>query len=161
MNLCSGPPSGRQTVPVPQRRPSTRSDSVRSVDLTRLVSSVFEDVWNRQDFDAVTPALREFRFHIRGTTRTMGINELRAIIEDWHAAFPDLQFDVHATVVSDGRAAVHATLRGTHRGPWQGLAPTGRSIEVEHMFFFRFDGERIIDVWELLDSAQLRDQLGT
>jgi steroid delta-isomerase-like uncharacterized protein len=129
------------------------------VDPAVLVASIFEDAWNRQDFDTVAPALTRFRFHIRGTTRSMELDELERIVQDWHAAFPDLRFDVHAIVVSDGRAGVHATLRGTHHGPWQGLAGTGRPIEVEHMFFFRFDGERISDVWELLDSAQLRGQL--
>ena len=131
------------------------------MDPATIVSSIFDDAWNRQVFDAVAEPLREFEFHIRGTSRTMDIDELTAIIADWHDAFPDLRFDVHATVIDDGRAAVHATLRGTHRGPWQGRPPTGRSIDVEHMFFFRFDGDRIVEVWELLDSAQLHDQLGT
>jgi hypothetical protein len=89
----------------------------------------------------------------------MELDDLKQIVQDWHEAFPDLRFDVHSIVASDGRAAVHATLCGTHQGPWQGLPGTGRTIEVEHMFFFRFDGERISDVWELLDSAQLRGQL--
>jgi predicted ester cyclase len=44
---------------------------------------------------------------------------------------------------------------------WHDLAPTDRSIEVEHMFFFRFDSERIVDVWELLDPAAIGEQLGS
>jgi steroid delta-isomerase-like uncharacterized protein len=131
------------------------------VDPATIVSSIFDDAWTRQVFDSVAEPLREFEFHIRGTSRTMDVDELRAIIADWHIAFPDLRFDVEAMVVSGDRAAVHATLRGTHRGPWQGRPATGRSIDVEHMFFFRFDGDRIVEVWELLDSAQLQDQLGT
>lgn len=133
--------------------------SLASVDPEGIVASIFEEAWNRQDFETVAPALTGFRFHIRGTTRSMELGDLKRIVQDWHAAFPDLRFDIHALVVNDGRAGVHATLRGTHRGPWHGLAGTGRKIEVEHMFFFRFDGQRLTDVWELLDSAQLRDQL--
>ena len=133
--------------------------SLTTVEPEGIIASIFEDAWNRQDFEAVTPALTRFRFHIRGTTRSMELDDLKRIVREWRAAFPDLRFDIHAMVVNDGRAGVHATLRGTHRGPWQGLEGTGRKIEVEHMFFFRFDGQRITDVWELLDSAQLRDQL--
>ncbi|WP_278237435.1 ester cyclase [Isoptericola sp. AK164] len=59
----------------------------------------------------------------------------------------------------DDVAAVHATLHGTHRAPWQGLAPTGRTIAVEHMFFFRFTEERITDVWEMLDRPAMTAQL--
>lgn len=43
--------------------------------------SVFEDCWNRQDFDSIECVLgSEFEFHIGGTTRTMGIAELREIV---------------------------------------------------------------------------------
>ena len=89
----------------------------------------------------------------------MDLAELGEIVRSWHEAFPDLQFDVHAVTSSTDVAAVPATLRGSHLGPWRDLAPTRRAIEVEHMFFFRFDGPMITDVWELLDRSVLAEQL--
>ena len=80
-------------------------------------------------------------------------------MDRWHAGFPDFRFDIHAVVASGERAAVHATLRGTHRGQWHGLEPTGRSINVEHMFFLRFEEGLVVEVWELLDGSELRRQL--
>jgi hypothetical protein len=76
-----------------------------------------------------------------------------------HGGIPDLQFDLHSVAASEDRAAAHATLRGTHRGLWSGLDPTGRSISVEHMLFFRFEHGRMVEVWELLDRSDLRRQL--
>jgi predicted ester cyclase len=124
-----------------------------------IVRDIFDEGWNAQRFDSVATALRSFRFHIGGEGRPMDVAGLREIGAAWHEAFPDLHFEVHAVTASEDVAAVHATLRGTQRGPWQGLAPTGRSIEVEHMFFFRFAGPHVTDVWELLDRSVLREQL--
>jgi predicted ester cyclase len=129
------------------------------MDRAGIVKAIFDEGWNTQRFDGVAPALSAFRFHIGGTSRPMDVIELGAVVRSWHDAFPDLRFDVHAVTSSEDVAAVHATLRGTHLGPWRGLAPTGRRIEIEHMFFFRFSGPRITDVWELLDRSLLTNQL--
>ncbi|MEG3616142.1 ester cyclase [Isoptericola haloaureus] len=121
--------------------------------------AVFDHGWNEQRFEALAPTLGTFALHVEGRSRTTDLAELEAIVGAWHEAFDGLRFAVHAVTASDDVAAVHATLHGTHRGPWQGLAPTGRSIEVEHMFFFRFAGERITDVWEMLDRPAMAAQL--
>jgi steroid delta-isomerase-like uncharacterized protein len=130
------------------------------MDEVAAVRTVFEDGWNREHFEPVEAVLStNFEFHVGGTTQTMGVGDLREIVRRWRVGFPDLHFDIHSVVVSDGRAAAHATLRGTHRGPEGGVDPTGRSINVEHMFFFRFENRRIVEVWELLDRSELRRQL--
>lgn len=130
------------------------------MDELRAVRTTFEEGWNQENFEPVEKVLVEpFDFHVGNTTRTMRVDELRNIVRRWHVGFPDLLFDVHAVVASGEHAAAHATLRGTHRGVWRDLEPTGRSISVEHMFFFRFEDSRIVEVWELLDRSELLRQL--
>jgi predicted ester cyclase len=116
------------------------------MDRAGLVRAIFQEGWNAERFDAVAPALNASQFHIGGKSRAVDVTELGVIVRSWHDAFPDMRFDVHAVTSSEDVAAVHATLRGTHLGPGQGLAPTGRRLEIERMFFFRFDGPRITDV---------------
>ncbi len=129
------------------------------MDRAETVRAVVEEGWNAQRFESVASALSEFVFHVGGRSQPMDLAELRAIVRRWHEGFPDLRFEVHAVTASDDVAALHATLHGTHLGPWRDLAPTGRPIEVEHMFFFRFHGPRISHVWELLERSVLADQL--
>lgn len=38
---------------------------------------------------------------------------------------------------------------GTHRGRWQGDGPTNKRMSVDEIFFFRFEGGLINDVWAL------------
>ncbi len=95
----------------------------------------------------------------RPSLRRSRVAALRDIIMRWRVGFPDLHFEVRAVVATGDRAALHATLTGTQRGAWGGLEPTGRSINVEHMYFFRFAEGRIAEVWELLDRPALERQL--
>ncbi len=133
---------------------------MQRMDHEDAVRAIFEEIWNRQDYSAADNLLAdEFDFHIGGTSRTMTPSELREIVDKWHMAFADFKFEVHAVVSSDERAAVHATLHGTHTSAWNGIQPTGRQIRLEHMFFFRFEDDRIVAVWELLDRSELRRQL--
>lgn len=121
------------------------------MERSELARAVFEEGWNRQDFTRVGAAMRSVRLHVGDVDRQLDLDGVRAIIAGWHEAFSDFRFDVHTVVASDDHAAVHATLHGTNDGPWRGAAPTQRRVEVEHMFFLRFDGDALVEVWELLD----------
>src|SRR6476469_9907249 len=58
-----------------------------------------------------------------------GLHELVEHIPMLLSAFPDLEHTVEEQTVSGDIVATRATIRGTHRGPLMGAAPTGRRIE--------------------------------
>ena len=125
-----------------------------------IARAVFEEIWNRQDFTNVSRFLaEEFALHVGAHSRITNAAELEEIVGRWHTAFPDFRFDIHSITSDDHIAAVHATLRGTHRGPWGALEPTGKRIEVEHAFFLRIEGAVIVEVWEILDQLDFKEQL--
>ena len=127
------------------------------IDIARVI---FEEGWNRGDFGNVQPLLAdEFPLHIGADTRITNGEEFAAMVGAWHAAFPDFRFEVHSITADDNMAAVRATLHGTHQGPWGGLAPTGRTIAVEHAFFLSVEGGLVIEVWEILDRSAMQTQL--
>jgi predicted ester cyclase len=51
-------------------------------------------------------------------------------------------------------------MRGTHRGPWAGIPPTGRRIDVPVMSLFKFDGDKLEGEKVYFDMATLLRQLG-
>ena len=48
---------------------------------------------------------------------------------------------------------------GTHQGEWQGLAPTGRPMRIDEVYFFRFTDGRISGLWGLEDTWTRMQQL--
>jgi steroid delta-isomerase-like uncharacterized protein len=74
-------------------------------------------------------------------------------------AFPDMQVTVADAVAEGDRVAVRAIWRGTHRGPFQGLAPTGRTVTFEGMVFWRVKNGRLAERWATIDLAPVLREL--
>ena len=65
-------------------------------------------------------------------------------------SFPDIHFQLTEIVIGPQGAFEVATLTGTNRGPWAGVAPSGLAVSLEVLILFpwdpvteRFSGERI------------------
>ncbi len=77
-------------------------------------------------------------------------------------AFPDVHFEVYDIVIGPQGVAEFANMTGTHRGPWAGLEATGRSVNIQIVIFFpwngdaqRFDGEKVyFDMAEMMRQLQ-------
>ena len=125
-----------------------------------VVREIFTRGWGGGGFAGLEEALAgTFTFHVRGTSREMDLDDLAGIVSAWREGFPDLHFEIDDLVAGDDVVALRARLIGTHLGRWGDREPTGRRIEVDHMFFLRFEGRRLVEVFELLDQAALREQM--
>jgi steroid delta-isomerase-like uncharacterized protein len=74
--------------------------------------------------------------------------------------FPDLHFKIHDMVVEGSRVAVRWTWRGTHRGPFAGIAPTGRLVFNEGIAIYRVEDGKIVESWAQMDRLGVLQQLG-
>ena len=57
------------------------------------------------------------------------------------------------------RVALRALDRGTHRGGYKGIEPTGRSVEFETIAIYRIIDGKIAEVWQQMDVQNLMRQL--
>jgi len=74
--------------------------------------------------------------------------------------FPDFAEHVEDVIVEGDRVVTRFTASGTHLGPYRGLAPTGRSMQMAEMALFRIAGNRIVEKWGLMDRLGMLDLLG-
>ncbi len=125
-----------------------------------VVRSLFDDGWNRGDFSPTADWLGDYRVHVGGRTMELDVARTDALLARWRIGFPDLRFDVHRMVDAGDEIAVHLTLTGTHLGEWNGRPATGNRVSVPHAMFFRFDGDRLTDIWEVVDTGAMDAQLG-
>jgi predicted ester cyclase len=85
--------------------------------------------------------------------------ELRTAFTQFRAAFPDWHQELIELVGESSTVVARFRCTGTHRGEWQGLAPTGRSMRVEEVHFFRFHDDRIVAMCGLEDTWTRMRQL--
>ena len=93
--------------------------------------------------------------------RWEGHDGARAFYTTFLGAFPDVTFELTDIVIGPQGVIEVATLTGTHRGPWAGLAPAGRPVHLQIIIHFpwdpaagKFAGEKIY-----FDRAALSAQL--
>ena len=75
------------------------------------------------------------------------IETFRQFAADAHAAFPDMQITVEDMIAEGDRVAARVIMRGTHRGEFQGIAPTGKRVQVRAMDMFRIADGKIVEHW--------------
>jgi predicted ester cyclase len=91
--------------------------------------------------------------------------EMAGWVRDWFGAFrrsfPDINMRIVELVAEGDTVVGRFACSATHRGEWRGHAPTGRRFEdVEEVYFFSFQGDRISAVWGLEDTLDRFHQLG-
>ena len=89
-----------------------------------------------------------------------GLEALKDFVKSWLAAFPDAQLTIDEQVAEADRVATRWTFVGTHEGKFRGVMPTGKSIKMRAMYFYRFGGGKVVEIWAMVDSLGLLRQLG-
>ena len=79
----------------------------------------------------------------------------------FRGSFPDVHMELVGLVAEGDTVVGRFRCSATHLGDWRGNAPTGRRFEdVDEVYFFTFDGDRIASVWGLEDTLDRFQQLG-
>lgn len=125
-----------------------------------FIRSLFDEAWSQGRTETLTESVGELTFHYGGNATSTDGAALAKVIRSYRTGFPDLRFEVEDLIEDGDTVAVRARLRGTHEGPWRDLPATGRTIEYDVAMFFRFDGDRLVEVWEVDDAARRDRQLG-
>ncbi len=84
---------------------------------------------------------------------------LKEHIREFEVAFPAYTLEAEEMIVEGDLVAVRGTVRGTHKGVFAGIPPTGRQLKLELMLFYRISDGRISKFWLQTDSKALMDQL--
>lgn len=126
-----------------------------------LVRHFMERAFNEGDLTIVDAALTQDGIDHQEPLGANFATHLKAVITMLRTAFPDLHFEIHDMLAEGELVAFRSTMTGTHRGPFQGLPPTGKPISVAHMHFVRVIEGKTSDLWHVWDTAGLMRQLRT
>jgi steroid delta-isomerase-like uncharacterized protein len=86
-----------------------------------------------------------------------GVKQLSIMLR---SAFPDLKATIDDILAEGDKVAARMTWRGTHKGEFMGIPPTGKSVSVGVIDVVRFTGDKFVEHWGLMDDTSLMRQLG-
>ena len=90
----------------------------------------------------------------------MDREELMRLAGGGRAAFPDFRHTIEDQIAEGDRVVTRLTNHGTHKGDFQGIAPTGKRVTVTEIAINRLAEGKIIEHRAELDILGLMQQLG-
>lgn len=80
-------------------------------------------------------------------------------VAEVEAAFPSYELLAGEMLADGDKVVVRGTFRGTHRGPFAGIEPTGRQVTASLIIIYRVENRRIAEYWLQFDLLSLLQQL--
>ena len=89
-----------------------------------------------------------------------GIAGHKAVVTLFRTVFPDLTWDIEDMVAEGDKVVVRTTMRGTQRGEFFGIPPTGKRVTMSGIHIVRIAGGKIAEHWGINDDLGMMQQLG-
>ena len=130
-------------------------------DNKALVRRYLEEVWHEGNIAAVDAFLApHYRRYLSPAAAPLTLDGQRQRLTGFRAAFPDIQLTIEDMFAEGDRVAFRSTMRGTHQGVFQGIAPTGKQVTVSLIDVVRVEHGKLVEHWGGPDLWDLLQQLG-
>jgi len=142
--------------------PSSKQEEEEKERNKRLVRLFFE-LLDRHDADRIGQLLvssTNYTFHVGGTSSPLDWNEHKRLLADVINAFPDLHHEIVDMIAEGDKVAVRLNVTGTHKGEFQGIAPTDKKLSLDEMGFITIIDGKITEGWISADMMRLMQQIG-
>jgi len=111
--------------------------------------------------DKTVATFRHPRYEVPALAATAdGPEAVHGLVGALLAAFPDFHLEVKAMHNAENAVIVECTFGGTQKGPWAGIDPTGKHMQVESVLIFQFEGADLVCEKVFFDHGTVLRQLG-
>lgn len=97
--------------------------------------------------------------HDPGPKQGPGVQGIKDFWHTFRTGFPDVNLEAENLVADEDHVAVVLTVTGTHKGPFQGMEPSGKSFSVRGIQVARFENGKAVERWGATDEATLMKQI--
>lgn len=100
------------------------------------------------------------RIYMPGRVEPHTVPEIIEMVSGYFEAFPDNKHTIDDVICEGDQVVVRGACRGTHKGEWMGVPPTGKQIEYGEIVIMRFKDGKITECWVQEDDLWMMQQLG-
>jgi len=119
---------------------------VSTEDNKALVRRYYEEVVSTGAVDALARFVAPDYVEVHDNSRyPIGLDGARQHLLGVRRTYPDLRLTVEQQIAEGEWVVSRVTMRGTHAGEWQGIKPTGKTVEVTAVNLDRVVGTRIVE----------------
>jgi predicted ester cyclase len=126
-----------------------------------IVRRFFEELLSTDNFavadEILSPA---FRFYFAGSPVAMDLESYMEFLVARRAAFPDRRFVVEDMIAEGDKVSARFTMRGTHKGEFRGIAPSGTELTMTGIDMIRLSEGKMVEDRVEVDQLGMMQQLG-
>lgn len=128
----------------------------------QLVRRFYDEVWNKGNTDFVFQVFAEnyVRHDLRPGNPSAGAAGQQQVADDFRAAFPDLKHETELLLGENNFVVARWTMQGTNSAPWGNQPATGKFVRMSGVNIFRFENDKVVEIWNHRDDLGMREQLG-
>ena len=112
-----------------------------------IVSRFLDELWNKQNL-AIRDELAAPRY-----PSALSADAIRA-------GFPDVRITVEDQIAEGNKVVTRWTMKGTHKGEYEGVAPTEKQVTMTGIFIHQVEDGKLVDRWNQGDQLGLLQQIG-
>jgi len=126
-----------------------------------IVRRYFEGVFNKKVLAVLDDLIAlSFVGHTSMGTDVHGPEGVKQQVGMFSTAFPDMHYTVEDLVAEGDKVVARFTFRGTHKGEFLGIAPTGKRVTGTGTGTYRITNGKMQDAWVNRDIFGVLQQLG-
>jgi predicted ester cyclase len=122
-----------------------------------VIHGLYENIMNNRKFELLSNVVSEDYTNAQGGK---GIKSFKQGIMAVINAFPDAKWTLTEIIAEGNKVFVKQQVQGTHKGPFQKIAPTNRAISNDGMVIYQFENGKIITHQIQTDRLGFLQQLG-
>jgi steroid delta-isomerase-like uncharacterized protein len=120
-----------------------------------------EEAFNKGNMKAVDEFMSaNFVEHDPFPGQGPGLQGFKQGLTAFRQAFPDLHVGIDDMIADGEKVVIRSTMKGTHKGTFMNMPPTGKQISVEGIDIVRISGGKAVEHWGLTDTFTMMQQLG-
>jgi predicted ester cyclase len=121
-----------------------------------IIEEIYYKGLNTGDLSVADQYIAEdYRSHGSHDDSMRGPEAFKFTIRKQRSAFSDVEYEILDLISMDDRSAVRWVMRGRHTGEFLGVEPTGKTVEHNAIIWLRFEGEKIVERWGIIDNFSL------
>jgi predicted ester cyclase len=111
---------------------------------------------NQQDWSKLGRFVDE---NVSRNGEQIGLSGYREMLERDFREIPDLHFDIQLLLSDPPYLASRLVFDCTPKGKFLGIRVNGKKVSFTENVFYEFRGEKIVQVWSVIDKAAIETQL--
>ncbi len=126
-----------------------------------FVRRVIDELFSKKNVDAMSDFFAaDLVPHILPPGMPSNRDGFKQLVTALVGAFPDFRVTIDDLIAEGEKVVGRATVTGTQKGEFMGIAPTGKHATWSEIFIWQIKGDKVVEIWGEVDQFGLMQQLG-